>query len=321
MSRARDLSRRHAIHLDHVDSKATHFTSPTFTGTVVGAGIESYPIEYLIIGGGGGGGHHPYDDQAGGGAGGYRSSVVGSPSGGGRPYPEEPIHVVVGHTYTVTVGGGATGASDGSGSSFGGIIAAGGGAGGNHRGYGHPGGSGGGSNSNYSNDTIDAGYGFPGQGYDGGHHGDGYPGGGGGGGAGGAGSGGSGSSGGNGGPGQWSLIEHGYSSLNQTAESQRVYRAGGGGGYSGGSGGSGGGGNAYPSASSGATNSGSGGGGQKGGSAMSGGSGIVILKIPDAHYSGTTTGSPTVTTISSYLFGNEGDFKIVKFTGSGSYTA
>jgi hypothetical protein len=106
-----------------------------------------------------------------------------------------------------------------------------------------------------------------------------------------------------------------------TAESQKVYRAGGGGGYSGGSGGSGGGGNAYPSASSGATNTGGGAGGQKGGSAVSGGSGIVILKIPDANYSGTTTGSPTVTTVASAEYGNIGSFKILKFTGSGSYTA
>jgi hypothetical protein len=44
-----------------------------------------------------------------------------------------------------------------------------------------------------------------------------------------------------------------------------------------------------------------------------GGSGVVILRIPTANYSSTTTGSPTVTT--------DGDFKVVKFTGSGSYTA
>ena len=125
--------------------------------------------------------------------------------------------------------------------------------------------------------------------------------------------------------GKWSLIESGYNAYNVTAESQRVYRAGGGGGYSGGSGGSGGGGNAYPSPTSGASNTGSGAGGTKTGqptsATVNGGSGIVILKIPDASYSGTTTGSPTVTTVSSDLFGNEGSFKILKFTGSGSYTA
>tara|TARA_R110000803_G_scaffold204590_1_gene270717 strand:- start:934 stop:1755 length:822 start_codon:yes stop_codon:yes gene_type:complete len=41
--------------------------------------------------------------------------------------------------------------------------------------------------------------------------------------------------------------------------------------------------------------------------------GVVILKILTADYSGTTTGSPTVSTSGSY--------KIVKFTGSGTYTA
>tara|TARA_B100000029_G_scaffold503578_1_gene580753 strand:+ start:32 stop:955 length:924 start_codon:yes stop_codon:yes gene_type:complete len=307
MSKARDLSRRYLEDL-------------TVTGTISANSPKTYGIEYLIVGGGGGGGHHAYDDQAGGGAGGYRSSCVGSPSAGGA-HPEPAYEVIVGHTYVVTVGAGGGPVADGNNSSFGSIISYGGGAGGNHRGYGHPGGSGGGSNSNYSGDTIDAGYGFPGQGFDGGYHGDGYPGGAGGGGAGGAGGGGSGSSGGNGGPGMWSLIEHGYNSLNQTAESQRVYRAGGGGGYSGGSGGTGGGGNAYPSHSGGATNSGGGAGGQKGGSASGGGSGIVILKISDTNYSGTYTGSPTITTVSSDLFGNAGTFKILKFTGSGSYTA
>jgi hypothetical protein len=36
------------------------------------------------------------------------------------------------------------------------------------------------------------------------------------------------------------------------------------------------------------------------------------LKIPTADYSGTTTGSPTVTTT--------GTFTIIKFTASGTYT-
>ena len=57
------------------------------------------------------------------------------------------------------------------------------------------------------------------------------------------------------------------------------------------------------------------GGGGKGGSGtgVSGGSGIVVLSVPTGNYSGTTSGSPTVTTSS----GNT----IMKFTGSGSYTA
>jgi hypothetical protein len=44
-----------------------------------------------------------------------------------------------------------------------------------------------------------------------------------------------------------------------------------------------------------------------------GGSGVVILRMPTSNYSGTTTGSPTVTT--------SGSDTILKFTGSGSYTA
>jgi hypothetical protein len=45
----------------------------------------------------------------------------------------------------------------------------------------------------------------------------------------------------------------------------------------------------------------------------SGGSGVVILSVPTANYSGTTTGSPTVTT--------NGAYTVIKFTSSGSYTA
>jgi hypothetical protein len=44
-----------------------------------------------------------------------------------------------------------------------------------------------------------------------------------------------------------------------------------------------------------------------------GGSGVVILSLPTVNYTGTTTGSPTVTT--------SGDNTIIKFTASGSYTA
>ena len=43
-----------------------------------------------------------------------------------------------------------------------------------------------------------------------------------------------------------------------------------------------------------------------------GGSGVVILRMLTANYSGTSTGSPTVTT--------SGSDTILTFTGSGSYT-
>jgi hypothetical protein len=44
-----------------------------------------------------------------------------------------------------------------------------------------------------------------------------------------------------------------------------------------------------------------------------GGSGVVIISIPTANYTGTYTGSPTITTSSGST--------ILKFTASGSYTA
>ena len=68
----------------------------------------------------------------------------------------------------------------------------------------------------------------------------------------------------------------------------------------------------------GTANTGGGGGGSSGvGGSNSvggaGGSGVVILSMPDAAYSGTTTGSPTVAT------GVSGK-TVLTFTGSGSYT-
>ena len=45
----------------------------------------------------------------------------------------------------------------------------------------------------------------------------------------------------------------------------------------------------------------------------SGGSGVVIISVPTSSYTGTTTGTPTVTT--------SGSDTIMKFTGSGTYTA
>ena len=58
---------------------------------------------------------------------------------------------------------------------------------------------------------------------------------------------------------------------------------------------------------------GGGGGGTGAGGGGTGGSGVVVLRITTSDYSGTTAGSPTITTTGSYT--------ILKFTGSGSYTA
>ena len=76
-----------------------------------------------------------------------------------------------------------------------------------------------------------------------------------------------------------------------------------GGTHPGGAGSSGGGGNT----------GGGGGGGSQQGSGGSGSSGVVYLRMATSSYSGTTSGSPTVTT--------SGSDTILKFTGSGSYTA
>jgi hypothetical protein len=51
------------------------------------------------------------------------------------------------------------------------------------------------------------------------------------------------------------------------------------------------------------------------GTSGAGGKGVVILSLPTASYSGTTTGSPTVTTK------NAGADTVLQFNGDGSYTA
>ena len=85
-------------------------------------------------------------------------------------------------------------------------------------------------------------------------------------------------------------------------------------------GGSGGGGNgaveSTSTATAGTVNTGSGGGGSNSSFnfGASGGKGVVILSVPDASYSGTVTGSPTVAT------GVSGK-TVLTFTGTGSYTA
>ena len=62
-----------------------------------------------------------------------------------------------------------------------------------------------------------------------------------------------------------------------------------------------------------ANTGGGGGGGKYHSNSGAGGSGVVILRVASALYTGTTTGSPTVTT--------DGTSTIMTFTGSGTYTA
>jgi len=263
---------------------------------------QSYEIDFLIVAGGGGGGR---GDGGGGGAGGYRTSTQ---------------EVPIGSTITVTVGDGGAGRTDtggpgtsGSDSSISGsglttITSAGGGGGGSSSvgGAAFNGGSGGGGASGNAAGSGNTPVTSPSQGNDGGA---GFPGnaGGGGGGAGAVGQSAPSQTGGGGGAGTASSI---------TGSS--VTRAGGGGGRGdnfSGPGGTGGGGDAGSgNAAAGTVNTGGGGGGSATGNGGNGGNGVVILSMPDADYSGTTTGSPTVAT------GVSGK-TVLTFNGSGSYTA
>jgi len=268
--------------------------------------------EYLIVAGGGAGGKA---NAGGGGAGGLLTNF------GGTALSLTPSVV-----YTVTVGAGGAAVSGNargnngansvlSGTGITTLTAIGGGGGGSDTasgGVGADGGSGGGSD--YDSNT--GGSGTAGQGNDGGdaNNPSGQYGAGGGGGAGGAGTGGSTSAGGVGGVG-----------LSNSITGSAVFYAGGGGGSTasagGGAGGNGGGGaggdGGAGSATDGTDGLGGGGGGIDGGSPSgAGGDGVVILSVADADYSGTTTGSPTVTANA----GGTGKTTI-KFLASGSYTA
>ena len=273
-----------------------------------------YSVDFLVVAGGGGAA------GGGGGAGGYRTSTQ----------TVTPTTVI-----TVTVGDGGTGSTspsssvgtDGSNSSISGsglttITSAGGGGGGAYGFVGRNGGSGGGGGHDGGGSGGTGGSGntpstSPSQGSNGGTStGTGYKGSAGGGGASAVGSSNSGSDGGNGGNGSASSI---------TGSS--VTRAGGGGGGcnipsgtgTGGTGGTGGGGNGSSinatGGASGTANTGGGGGGSdpEASTSGAGGKGVVILSVPTASYSGTSTGSPTVTT--------SGSNTILQFNGSGTYTA
>jgi hypothetical protein len=307
-----------------------------------GSAGPPYEVDFLLLAGGGCGGNSASGSstaRGGGGAGGYRTTFGTSsgsgPSGGGAS-AESKILFQPGETITVTVGSGGSGASwpsfvgVGQNSSVEGnvqlsaVSSVGGGAGANlfQSSPAQPpvdGGSGGGG---FTGGNA-GGSGTANQGFDGGSVPYSNPNGyncGGGGGAGAAGSDSSPSAGGTG--------------VASSITASAVTRGGGGGGgafarftpgpTSGGSGGSGGGGNGSNGASPGTTtpnetpgsaNTGGGGGGANGMAAStgaSGGSGVVIIRLPTASYSGATTGSPTVTT--------SGTDTILTFTGTGTIT-
>jgi hypothetical protein len=257
---------------------------------------EGYSIDYLVVAGGGSGNN---GIGGGGGAGGYRTGAKVT---------------ALAQTYTVTVGAGGGGV--GTDSVFSSITSSGGGGGGPGNSPGIAGGSGsGGHRLNSAGGAGNTPATTPSQGNNGGTANDYSSGGGGGASAVGGNSGGGVSgNGGVGGAGAASSI---------TGSS--VTRAGGGGGGaylgSGGTGGSGGGGNGGGdgggTATAGSVNTGGGGGGGSDGGGVNagkaGGSGVVILSMPTSNYSGTTTGSPTVTT--------SGANTILTYTSSGSYTS
>ena len=314
---------REAVTLTYVDSTQGWVSSSGANEGTQSLDPNTYSVDFLVIAGGGSGGRTGVGGGGGGGAGGYRNSFSTETSGGGGS-SETELTLTPGTVYTVTVGAGGAAASvqgDGnsgvnssiSGTGITTITSAGGGAGTSNTTVPISGGSGGGAGTGTSSS---GGSGTANQGYAGGNatSSTGYQSSGGGGGAGAVGANGSenGSTftGGNGGAGLASSI---------TGSS--VTRAGGGGGSADariapthGTGGSGGGGNGSgTTGGSGTANTGSGGGGAGSGSSGAGGSGVVILSMPDAKYSGTTTGSPTVAT------GVSGK-TILTFTGSGSYT-
>lgn len=271
------------------------------TSNSLGPVTSTYSISYLLVAGGGGAGGN---GGGGGGAGGF---LTGTKT------------LTPGTVYTATVGGGGSGSSGTNSSLTGETAAVGGGYGAQAYSNGTSGGSGGGGANNYYGGGS-PGSGTSGQGNSGGSGTNpGGAGGGGGGGGGASGTGGNGtgsfnSSGGNGGSGTASSI----------TGSSVTYAGGGGGGRvvagdtvigGNGGGGSGGGGSGGNPGGNGTANLGGGAGGGSGGgtSGGNGGSGVVILSVPTASYSGTTTGSPTITT--------SGSNTIIKFNSSGTYTA
>ena len=277
----------------------------------------SYSADFLVIAGGGGGGSGYYSGGAG--AGGYRY-LTGQTFGAGT-------------VYTITVGNGGAGSTNQtvvgtngsnsliSGSGITTITSAGGGGGGSRNNSsggasakGQDGGSGGGSSTQQS----DFGDGntpttSPSQGNNGGGaSGNTYGGAGGGAGA-------------TGGNGNAVLgVVGGVGLANSITGSSVNYAGGGSSGKGDGStntpanafGGGFGGTNDSNNGGHGTANTGGGGGGASGNGSTTGGtggSGVVILSVPSAKYSGNITGSPTISV--------SGSQRIIKFTQSGTYTA
>ena len=291
--------------LNIVYSGATKGWIPTEDDPVDNA--AAYAVQYLVVAGGGGGGFGYTGGYyaGGGGAGGYRNSYA-SETSGRNSTTETPVEFVNGIQYTITVGAaGAAGASNGLNGSNGGdssisgtglttITSIGGGFGmGGNTSAGSTagaGGSGGGGADGVNYTTGTGGSGTAGQGFDGGT-----------------------STGGNeaaGGGGAAAIgafvtggsVSAGGAGLSSSITGSAVTRSVGGNGT-----------DASPASKT--ANRGEGGDASKSNttSPTSGSSGVVILRVLTSDYSGTTTGSPTVTT--------DGSDTIITFNASGSYTA
>jgi len=270
------------------------------------AAVAPYSMDYLIVGGGAGGGTNSTNsnNSGGGGAGGFVEVTGGS--------------IQIGTVYTISIGAGGAVSTNGGQSKFLPLAtASGGGYGGagastSTLGAGRAGASGGGGGgastpiNSGGAATQPTGQGFAGSS----SYATIFLAGGSGGGAGTVG----------GPPQDWGPGPGGTGKVSALLTGSNIYYGGGGsggaggGGFTagGGAGGGGTGGKYSGSVSATAGSDGYGGGGGGGYDAKGGGSGIVILKIPNASYSGTYTGSPTI----SYY----GTSTILKFTGAGTYT-
>jgi hypothetical protein len=281
---------REGVTLVYVDSTQGWVSSSGANEGTQSIDPITYIADFLVIAGGGSGG---YSNGCGGGAGGYRNSYSTETSGGGGS-SEASLTFSQGTVYTITVGAGGSAVTsagrgiNGNNSSISGsdittITSIGGGAGGagtTNPQTGNSGGSGGGRGG-----TGTANQGFNGGGDDSG-----------GGGAGEA--------------GDTDGSAFGGDGLASSITGSSVTRGGGGGG----SGGGGDGGGGYDASKNATANTGGGGGRFDGNDNISGagGSGVVILRMPTASYSSTTTGSPTVST--------SGSDTILVYNASGSYT-
>jgi hypothetical protein len=286
---------RSGVTLTYIDATQGWVPTSGINEGTEAIGLVSYSSELLLIAGAGAGGAYYSGGGGGGGLLYYGAETPKTPNGAA-------FSLIGGKVYTVVVGlGGAAPSGDGNNSTFTGYLVAtqtaiGGGngegiAGGSGGGFGHGAGAGGAGTAGQGNNGGAGAYCAPG-----------YPGGGGGG-AGGAGAANSGCS----GPGA------GGAGLDYSITGASVnYAAGGGAGtYSVGAYAAAGGASATAGSASGIDAPANQGGG--GGAAGDGGSGVAILRLLTADYTGTVSGGPTVTT--------DGSYTIIKFTGSGTYTA